>query len=89
MKAQLNCRCLGRMASACGTDHNHQPIRAIRVAKATNCPRCDTLSYCVCNAFAGLRRAARDAGMIVASTVIAVMSRVAIARINGSDARIA
>jgi hypothetical protein len=54
---------------------------------ATASPRAST--YSDCNALAGLRRAARDAGIVVARTVIAVISRVAIAKIAGSDALIA
>src|SRR3954465_12475285 len=67
-------------------------IRVIRVPKAMKCPWRNApslLPYCVCNAFAGLSRAARAAGITVASTVIEMMSSVAIARISGSDARIA
>src|SRR5690242_5117916 len=45
--------------------------------------------YSDCSAFAGFSRGAREAGIIVARAVIDVMSKVAIARITGSDARIA
>src|SRR5689334_4414564 len=45
--------------------------------------------YCDCNALAGFNRAARAAGIVVARNVIAAISKVALARINGSDARIA
>ena len=46
-------------------------------------------AYCDCITFAGFKRAARAAGIVVARNVIAVISSVAIARITGSEARIA
>lgn len=45
--------------------------------------------YSDCNALAGFNRAARAAGIVVAKTVIAAMSKVATPKINGSAARIA
>jgi hypothetical protein len=42
-----------------------------------------------CKAFAGFSRAARVAGIVVARHVIAVINKVAIVRITGSDARTA
>lgn len=56
-----------------------------RTSQSSQC----TGAYCDCNAFAGLTRAARAAGIVVARNVIAVISSVAIARITGSEARIA
>ena len=47
------------------------------------------LVYFDCSAFAGFSRAARAAGIVVARNVIATISKVAIDKINGSDARIA
>ena len=59
------------------------------VACTDNDPRAERGAYCDCNAFAGFSRAARAAGIVVARHVIAVISSVAIARITGSEARIA
>ena len=58
-------------------------------ASARSRKRQGTGIYSDCSAFAGFSRAARVAGIVVARKVIAVISTVAIARISGSDARIA
>jgi hypothetical protein len=47
------------------------------------------VAYFDCIAFAGFRRAARAAGIVVARNVNAMISKVAIVKIKGSDARIA
>src|SRR5262249_47361290 len=50
-----------------------------------NCEKNDRL-HGDCKALAGFNREAREAGIVVASSVIAVINTAAVARITGSDA---
>jgi alkylated DNA nucleotide flippase Atl1 len=78
-----------RGRAAAGAINHAERVSARGTELTQRNPNVFLVSYCDCNAFAGFSRAARAAGIVVARTVIAVMSKVATVRITGSDARMA